>query len=373
MKKSNQEAFKFALLYTLIVICIVSIPLSFYISLALKHSEITKKVEMMEYANFVKTSIYSISDATNTFYFPRSLIYATEILGENRQPLFSLVAPNLSYDNSIIQYETTLMPNKLGAHYLVLVTYHSKNEVILEALYICLSVLFFIFITSYFLMRRSLVEFEATNKRVERFFKDAMHELKTPLGIMQLNLDIIRTLWHHNAVNRTMAALKSLATIYDDIEYMIKNQKIEFVKEQINFCDFLKERVYFFDDLACIKQIKLNISIQDNVTIFFNRFELQRIIDNTLSNAIKYSNSKTNITILLTIQNKNLILSVQDEGIGIDNLDKIFDRYYRGDSIKGGFGIGLAIVKNICNKNNVQITVDSQVGKGTTFRYFFPQ
>ena len=65
--------------------------------------------------------------------------------------------------------------------------------------------------------------------------------------------------------------------------------------------------------------------------------------------------------------------SVKDEGIGIKDTSKIFERYYRGDKITGGFGIGLSIVKNICLKNKIEIKVESEINKGTTFIYLLDQ
>jgi len=102
-----------------------------------------------------------------------------------------------------------------------------------------------------------------------------------------------------------------------------------------------------------------------------NRVELQRIIDNTLSNAIKYSNKKTLIKVILQKSNEKIVFSVSDEGVGIKDTKKIFERYNREDTVKGGFGIGLSIVKYICLKHNIEIQVETQKDKGSTFTYIF--
>ena len=98
---------------------------------------------------------------------------------------------------------------------------------------------------------------------------------------------------------------------------------------------------------------------------------LYRIIDNNISNAIKYSKDNSNINISLEKKESFIQLIFKDEGVGIKDTSKIFERYYRGDKITGGFGIGLSIVKNICIKNKIQIEVNSHINKGTTFLYTF--
>lgn len=221
-------------------------------------------------------------------------------------------------------------------------------------------------------MKNSLYSFEEINLKMDRFFKDVMHELKTPLGIMQLNLDMLK-LSHPTTkpITRSMSALKTLSTIYDDMEYLIKYKTIQFTKESIDFSFFVHERVEYFLDLANSKNIDFENQIDENIHIFFNRMELQRIIDNTISNAIKYSNPNSTIKINLSIEEPYINFTVLDHGIGIKDTKEIFIRYYRGDLIKGGFGIGLSIVKDICDKHKIKINVTSQYGNGSTFTYNF--
>lgn len=96
------------------------------------------------------------------------------------------------------------------------------------------------------------------------------------------------------------------------------------------------------------------------------------MIDNTLSNAIKYSDESSKIIISLNNNDKSkAIFSVKDFGKGIKDTEKIFDRYHREESIKGGFGIGLNIVKKICSKNSIEINVSTKINEGSTFTYYF--
>ena len=97
---------------------------------------------------------------------------------------------------------------------------------------------------------------------------------------------------------------------------------------------------------------------------------MQRVCDNSLSNAIKYSYEKGVIFISLIKQNDVIIFSIKNEGNSIDNPLKLFERYYRENDARGGFGLGLNIIKEICDNNNVHIDVKSE-NNITQFVYSF--
>ncbi|HIP14047.1 MAG TPA: HAMP domain-containing histidine kinase, partial [Sulfurimonas autotrophica] len=146
---------------------------------------------------------------------------------------------------------------------------------------------------------------------------------------------------------------------------------VQYKAEHLNFSEFLQSRVEVFYDLAGIKNICIEEHITEKLLLDMNRIELQRIIDNTISNSIKYSPKWTKIVIKLYKESEHIIFSVKDEGVGIKDTKKIFERYTREDVIQGGFGIGLSIVKYICNKNNIEISVDTKISKGSLFSYKF--
>jgi signal transduction histidine kinase len=106
--------------------------------------------------------------------------------------------------------------------------------------------------------------------------------------------------------------------------------------------------------------------------LHFNKTRLQRVIDNTLSNAIKYSYDNAAVTVTLHETKAGLVMAFQDEGVGIEFPEKIFERYYRENEEKGGFGIGLNIVKNIIDDAGILMEVRSKPKNGTTFLYTFP-
>jgi signal transduction histidine kinase len=121
-----------------------------------------------------------------------------------------------------------------------------------------------------------------------------------------------------------------------------------------------------------MKNITIESSIECDINISMNPHQLQRLIDNTISNAIKYSYEKSVIELSLCFKGEYCYLSFKDYGVGIENVEKIFSRYYRENSDKGGFGIGLNIVKSIIDSVGIKLEIDSKRHLGSTFRYKFP-
>ena len=151
---------------------------------------------------------------------------------------------------------------------------------------------------------------------------------------------------------------------------MVKKDIIEYRASSINLSQFLKLRIEFFDEIAYGNDIKIVHDILPDIYISFNDIQLQRICDNTISNAIKYAYSNSEIYIILFEQNDNIILTIQNNGDNIKEPDKLFHRYYRENESRGGFGIGLNIIKEICEKTDVGIVINSQDNQ-TIFRYEF--
>lgn len=235
-----------------------------------------------------------------------------------------------------------------------------------------MSISCFIFLSSFFIIKQSIEPYKRLNQYLDDFLKDAMHELKTPIGVARINVDMLQMrLKNDKYILRIKSALKNMTVIYEDLEYYMQQNMVKDEKTDINFSLFLERRIEFFNDLVISKNIKFTKNIQNDIHIIFNELELYRIIDNNISNAIKYSKDGSIVEISLQKDNNQIRLIFKDEGIGIKDKSKIFERYYRGDKITGGFGIGLSIVKNICVKNKIEIKVESQVNKGTTFIYLF--
>ena len=134
---------------------------------------------------------------------------------------------------------------------------------------------------------------------------------------------------------------------------------------------FLSSRVSFFDEMANVKNIDISLDIHKEFDILIDSYELERIIDNTISNAIKYGFEDSFIDIILKEHNNIYKLEIKNEGIQIVDTTSIFSAYYQQKDKNIGLGLGLSIVKEICDKYDIKIEVTS-ISNITTFSYIFP-
>jgi len=204
------------------------------------------------------------------------------------------------------------------------------------------------------------------------FIKNSVHEVNTPLAIIRTNIDLLkRHVPNNKYITNIESGAKIIQYIYDDLSYLIKKDRVVYEKSYLDFSDTLKQRIDFFDEIAISNSLYFVSNIDDDIYIKFNQTELQRIIDNNLSNAIKYSNAKSPIFVKLFYLNDDEVeFSVTTNSKKIEDTDKIFNDFYRENNARGGFGLGLKIVKEICDKNFVTISLISN-DMETKFSYRF--
>ncbi len=206
----------------------------------------------------------------------------------------------------------------------------------------------------------------------KQFLKNSVHEINTPLAIIRTNIDLLKMkIPDNNYITNIESGSKTIQYIYDDLSYLIKKDRVIYEKNYINFTQILNSRTNFFEEIVKSNSLYFIKNIEDDVYLKFNETELQRIIDNNLSNAVKYSLAKSPIFIkLIYLSDDEIEFSVTTNSKAIENIDKIFDDFYRENQARGGFGLGLKIVKEICEKNLVIIDIISNE-KETKFTYRF--
>lgn len=314
------------------------------------------------------------------FDYPRFRSFESGLYDLHFNPLFSLINKELTVQKSgyHIQegyaYLVVTLPEHryFDASYLIVGGELSYARIYQDAVLILLSITALIFVLSLFFLDRFALPFQRLNKRLDQFIKDSMHEINTPLSIINVNIDLYnRSNPTNKYLQRIKAATKTLATLYNDMDYLIKNERLSFEYEALDFSLYLQERIDYFHEVAALKNITLIPSIHENVSLTFNPTQLQRIIDNNLSNAIKYSHEGGEIEVILEKYEDRCILHFRDNGVGIEDVNRIFERYYRENRDKGGFGIGLNIVKTIIDKAGILLSIDSTYGQGSTFSYTF--
>lgn len=208
-------------------------------------------------------------------------------------------------------------------------------------------------------------------KAQDSFIKHSIHEINTPLAVIITHIDLFKMKEGENHyLSKIEAATIMIANIYNDLGYMIKKDRIDYVKEKIDFSIFLNERVELFKEVAIANGHIINFEIEEDIMIYFNTIELQRVVDNNISNAIKYAKKTTDIFITLSKREDNAILTFMTQSKKIEDTKQIFEAFFQEENLEGGFGLGLEIVGMICKKDDVRIEVDS-TDKFTSFIYHF--
>lgn len=227
--------------------------------------------------------------------------------------------------------------------------------------------LFVVGIIAYFLLKLSLKPYKNKIAFLNRFIKDTTHEINTPISIIMMSIERLETEGISSSnlkkINRIHIAAKTLANVYKNIAFY-SSLKYSKTNTYIDIKNLLAQRLDFFDPLFAQKNLKVITSLAPSF-INANVDDIGCIIDNLLSNAIKYN--KKNGEIYITLEANRL--SIKDTGCGIrkEYIKDIFERYVRCNDSQGGFGIGLALIKELCDLYQINITCDSKVGEGSLF------
>lgn len=206
------------------------------------------------------------------------------------------------------------------------------------------------------------------------FIADMVHQIRTPLSVIMTNSSLIEMKTKEEVSSYIMqinSAINMLSNSYEDLSYIISNDTIEYKPIEINITDFIYQRIDFFEIIAKANNKAILTNIESNIKVTMNDTELERIIDNNLSNAIKHSSDRSEIEIILEKSNSDIVLEFISLGKDIIDTKKIFYKNYtESHGAKRSLGLGLNMVKMICEKNNIQYSAHS--GENTnTFTYIF--
>ncbi|MGB5792224.1 FIST N-terminal domain-containing protein [Poseidonibacter sp.] len=195
----------------------------------------------------------------------------------------------------------------------------------------------------------------------KQFLKHAVHETNTPLSIIMGNVEMAEIQYGKNKyLTNIEVAMKNIFSIYDDLSYLVKRDHQKESNYDIDLVDFLRTRIDFFTQTATKFKLKFEfITNKDEIIIDFNEIKLQRIVDNNLTNAIKYTLENEVIYVLVKNNQTSVDLVIESRSVQILDPQKIFEEYYREEDSKEGFGLGLNLVKRICSEENVGIQLQS--------------
>ncbi|MCV3483001.1 sensor histidine kinase [Campylobacter sp. CNRCH_2014_0184h] len=245
---------------------------------------------------------------------------------------------------------------------------HELWKLKLKTIFYTLICILLLAVVAYILILLVFKNIKEQFKALNDFIKDTTHEINTPLSVIlasikkfddtNLNPNNIKKL------NHIKLASKNLNHIYQNLIALNFFLQKENTKEDINLKELLEQRLEYFETLITQKNLIIEKNLLEQ-NFYANKEEMQILIDNLLSNAIKYTNAHKKIYICL----KEKTLSIKDEGQGMSakEIAQIFTRYKRFNQDQGGFGIGLNLVKQIADKNNINIKVLSKENEGSEF------
>lgn len=383
MKKLSLSIGMFSFFFSLTMVTIFSIIFYFYIQESISTIKAQEEHLLSCYANNITNDEQSIDEFKElTFGTLESFTNQVAIFDKQNKLLYSTFKSvpvyNLDkktyFKNNQVFYNSTKYFSDVGTVKIIFKKDIDFSSVKKKSIIVIVASLIFLVICSFFLYYHIKNIYFTITKKLDIFFKDAVHEIRTPLGVLQINLDFLdNNMNNSKPLKRAQAGLRNLTSVYESLEFCIKDKKVQYKKENIDMSRFLKKRIDFFKVLAEIKNIDILYDIEKDIYINISRTELQRLIDNNISNAIKYSKKHTKIEINLHVKNESIILFFSNHGEFIEDTNEIFKRYYRGDDIKGGFGLGLSIVDYICDVYNIDIKVNSEINGHSTFEYIVPK
>lgn len=213
------------------------------------------------------------------------------------------------------------------------------------------------------------------------FISNFSHEIKTPLTIIQnyviaLQNPSLSPTQRQEYFSTLLSTTNKLTTLTSNILKLnkLEHQVISPNKQEVNIGEFVRQEVLNFVEIIDKKNIELNCEIQDT-TIFTDTGLYEIVINNLMSNAIKFTPNNGKISVKLYDSDNQIFLEVSDTGCGMDSETgkHIFEKFYQGDTShsKEGNGLGLALVKKVVDLLGGKIYVESETNKGSTFMVIF--
>lgn len=377
-KSEARTLLGFGLLYSFLILIIIGVVSFIYYKFQKDLMLQEKRQVLQEYSNNL---VFRLKDLHVNFdkykYYPRDENFNSAIYDSDKKQIFSTLKSNkINFDEvAYISKDKIHFIEKpesyyLGAKYIVVevpddgLWYIKVRGEIITFSFIAFVFMMFI---GYFISKLFLKPMRDALHLLDRFIKDTTHELNTPISAIIANVEMIdKDLLDEKTskkVNRIDIGAKTISNIYEDLTFLTLNNKIISENKELDLSSIVRQRVEYFKSLATIKKIDFVLDVEDNITFICDSKKFSKLLDNLISNAIKYNKIAGTITISL----KDKLMVVEDTGKGMskESLDNLFERYTRFDKSVGGFGIGLNIVSLIAKEYKLKIDVSSELKVGT--------
>ena len=231
-----------------------------------------------------------------------------------------------------------------------------------------------VFVAFLFLSGKIVEPIAESYEKQKRFVSDAGHEMKTPLTIINANLDLIDGEEEScgEELGEIRSQVKRLGKLTNELVYLSKMEESEhkLIKIETPLSDAVSEAVSPFRVTAAAKKIELNTEIQPDVTACASPDSIAQLVSILTENAVKYSPEGGTVTVSLSTNKKTANISVVNTTfaeIKKEELQQVFDRFYRSDDSRnsetGGYGIGLSMAKAIAEAHGGNIKAETKSGK----------
>jgi heavy metal sensor kinase len=234
---------------------------------------------------------------------------------------------------------------------------------------------------------RMIERLENSFQQIRQFSTDASHEMRTPITAIRGQLEV--ALFTAQTAEQYRDAILNALQDIERLSHLVRallllsqaeSGQLTLQKTRLNLSDVLTDLVDQFQIPAEGSRVRLVAEIEPRIEADLDRVQIERMVNNLLSNALKFTPPEGEVRVGLTRRNEGLELTVEDTGRGIpaESLPHIFDRFYRvtakgaAASPEQGLGLGLSFVSWIVKVHKGKIRVDSEVGKGTTFTIWLP-
>lgn len=224
---------------------------------------------------------------------------------------------------------------------------------------------------------------ESSTRAVQEFSSDVSHELKTPLAIIKGEIDLaLRRARSAEELIKTLTSIEGevdeLIRLVDDLMILVRNdaQQLKIQKNRVSLSDIVTSVVERFKKRAQDKQVQLSLGEIQQALVLGDSVYLKRIFSNLIDNAIKFTSAGGNVTADVLSDGLTVSVHVTDTGMGIhpDIQQKVFSRFYRSDEARSyeGAGLGLNIVKALCDAHGATVSIESKIGYGSKISVKFP-
>ena len=377
-KEEKRALWSFLSIYVISSTIFMAIIAYMYFDKELKMVKMNYKMNLGQVALQIKADILETYMKNKEYVFKsKNDEYQYAIVSQNHEFIYSNLkySADINFDKEYVtadnknQYIVKIDDENIDIRYIVVEDITWSNRVAKMKYVIYLALLFGLLIMSFFGYILSKVLLKPVRQKAEqlnRFVKDSSHELNTPITALTMIIPSLKSKYaiDEKTINQLSASVKNIKQTYDKLLFNINGDIIVRYDEVFDLKEVINDNILFFEEIAKSKNIKLHSNLFSTF-IYMDKYSANMIVNNLISNAIKYSRKRKNIEISL----ENYLLNVKDEGIGMSKAvqDSIFIRYKRGTKEEGGFGIGLDIVSSVCKDYNIKISLFSEENEGSTF------